>query len=384
MPRHPETTPDVQAVRASAFSTLAHRLASFDGERFPFHVGDTWMQAPAGCRMEDLAESRWPRLNCYASPRGTPELLEAVAARVTARSGLATSTDQVLIAAGATGGLDAVCGAILDPGDEVLVLAPFWPLIEGVVRSNRGRPVAVPVHDAADDADAVVGAVERHRSERTVALYLSTPNNPTGARIPRPSLEALAEWSAARGLWVMSDEVYEDYDYRGTHTPFRPLAPDRTFAVHSFSKAFGMAGYRCGYVVGPAEVMPMLTRVSTHAFYSTPTPSQAAALTVLDGRGDEWIAAARAQYRDTGRRAAARLGVDPPDGSTFLWLDVARHLDDRGLEGLLEDCADRGICLAPGTSFGPYPSHVRLCYTAQPPDAVLRGVERLAGFLGRR
>ena len=96
MPRHPDTTPDVQAVRALAFSTLAHRLAAFDGERFPFHVGDTWMQAPAGCRMEDLAETRWPGLNRYASPKGTPELLEAVAGRVATRSGLATSAEQVL------------------------------------------------------------------------------------------------------------------------------------------------------------------------------------------------------------------------------------------------------------------------------------------------
>ena len=384
MPRHPDTSPDVQAVRASAFSTLAHRLAAYDGERFAFHVGDTWMQAPEGCRMEDLAESRWPRLNCYAPPRGTPELLEAVAARVAARSGLATGADQVLIAAGATGGLDAVCGAILDPGDEVLVLAPFWPLIEGIVRSNRGRPVAVPVSDTIDDPRAIVEVLEDRRSERTVALYVSTPNNPTGRRIERASLEALATWATTHGLWVLSDEVYEDYDYDDAHAAFRPLAPERTFSVHSFSKAFGMAGYRCGYVVGPREVMPMLTRVSTHAFYSTPTPSQAAACVVLDGRGEGWIAGARAQYADTGRSAAARLGVDPPQGSTFLWLDVGSHLDDRGLGGFLEDCADRGLCLAPGTSFGPYPSHVRLCYTAQPPDAVLRGVERLARILERR
>jgi N-succinyldiaminopimelate aminotransferase len=107
-------------------------------------------------------------------------------------------------------------------------------------------------------------------------------------------------------------------------------------------------------------------------------------VTVLDGRGDDWIAGARAQYEDTGRRAAARLGVAPPEGSTFLWLDVARYLDGGGLEGLLEACADQGICLAPGSSFGPYPSHVRMCYTAQPPDAVLRGVERLAGILEGR
>jgi N-succinyldiaminopimelate aminotransferase len=144
-----------------------------------------------------------------------------------------------------------------------------------------------------------------------------------------------------------------------------------------------MAGNRCGYAVGPAAAMAEVLKVGTHTFYCAPTAAQLAALRLLEGRGDAWLAAARAEYRRLGEAAARRLGVDPPEGSTFLFLDVAPRLDDRGLGGFLEDCVERGLFLAPGPSFGPYPTSVRLCFTAAPPVVVERGVEVLASLLGR-
>ena len=183
-------------------------------------------------------------------------------------------------------------------------------------------------------------------------------------------------------MWLVADEVYEDYVYGGEHTYSRPLAPERTFAAHSFSKAYGMAGNRCGYVVGPASVMGELRKVSTHTFYSTPTASQVAALRALT-LGADWVAQARVKYQALGRASAERLGLDPPEGSTFLFLDVADSLDGRGLGGFLEDCAERGLFLAPGPSFGPYPTHVRICFTAAAPEIVEAGVETLAQLIGR-
>jgi N-succinyldiaminopimelate aminotransferase len=246
------------------------------------------------------------------------------------------------------------------------------------MQSFHGVPVDVPFFGRVDSPETAVQAVRELRTERTVALYLNTPSNPTGRIIPRPWIEALVEWARSEDLWIISDEVYEDYLFEGEHTYTRPLAPERTFAAHSFSKAYGMAGNRCGYVVGPAAAMKELRKVSLHSFYSTPTAAQIAALRVLAGPGEPWIAAARESYRRAGLHAATRLGVEPPQGSTFLFLDVADHLDERGLQGFLEDCVDRGLFVAPGPSFGPYPTHIRLCFTAAPPDVVARGVEALA------
>jgi aspartate/methionine/tyrosine aminotransferase len=265
----------------------------------------------------------------------------------------------------------------------VLLLAPYWPLISGIVRSFHATPVAVPYLGVVDSPAAARELVERYRTPRTVALYLNTPSNPTGLLIPRDQLVALVDWAREHELWLLADEVYEDYSYTGEHAYTRPLAPERTFAVHSFSKAYGMAGNRCGYVVGPAAAMGELRKVATHTFYATPTASQLSALHALGEVGDAWVAAAREQYALTGRRAAERLGMPAPSGSTFLFLDVSPWLDERGLDGFLGDAADRGMFLAPGPSFGPYPTHVRLCYTAAPPEQVAAGVEVLAEQLGR-
>lgn len=332
--------------------------------------------------MEDLLSADHPGLHRYAPPQGLPRLLDAIVARARTRTGVPTERENALVAAGATGALGAVAGAILSPGDEVLILAPYWPLIDGIVRSFHGVPAIVPFLGVADSPESAVEIVRRHRTPRTVALYLNTPNNPTGRVLPRSWVEALVEWARSEELWVVSDEVYEDYAYSAGHTYCRALAPERTFSAHSFSKAFGMAGNRCGYVLGPASVMRDLRKVSTHTFYSTPTASQIAAARALEGAGDAWIAKVREQYIDAGRRAAARLGVDPPEGSTFLFLDVGERLGPAGLSPLLEACVDRGLFVAPGPSFGPYPGHIRLCFTSAPPEVVARGIEALATLLG--
>ncbi len=383
MPRYPDTSSTLKDVAGAVYSALAARLAAFRGETYPLHVGDTWLEPALGCRMQDLSVEDHPGMHRYAPPRGHARLLEAVAARVEARSGVPTSADDVLVAAGATGALGAVLGAIVEPGDDVLILAPYWPLIAGIVRCFHGTPIAVPTIGAVDSREAAAAACERARTPRTVALYLSTPNNPTGRVLPPAWVEALVGWAASAGLWIVADEVYEDYVYEGRHAYARAIAPDRTFAAHSFSKAFGMAGNRCGYVVGPRDKMVELSKVSTHSFYSTPTASQLAAERALDGRGDAWIADVRERYRAMGRAAAERLGLAAPQGSTFLFLDVAPHLDERGLPGFLERCAERGLLVAPGPSFGPYPTHVRVCFTCSAPDVVARGVDVLAQLIGR-
>ena len=374
----------MQDIAGNVYSALAHRLAHYKGEAYPLHVGDTWMEPAEGCRMEDIRVADHPGMHRYAAPQGMPALLEAIAGRVQERTGVPTARENVLVAAGATGGLGAVAGAIVGSGDEVLILAPHWPLITGIVRSFHGVPIDVPFLGAVDSPETALEAVRAKKTDRTVALYLNTPNNPAGRVIPRSWIEALVDWARSENLWIIADEVYEDYLYDGSeHTPGLALAPERTFAAHSFSKAFGMAGNRCGHVVGPAARMADLRKVATHSFYSTPTAAQLAAVRVLGAPGEAWVARARESYREIGAWAAERLGLPAPAGSPFLFFDVADRLDGRGLEGLLADCVDRGLFVAPGPSFGPDPTHVRVCFTAAPPDAVRRGVEVLAQVLGR-
>ncbi len=383
MPRHPQVGSVVGAMAGSVFSALAHKLQTYPGEVYPLHVGDTWMEPAEGCRMQDLTVAEHPGMHRYAAPQGLHPLVEEIVDRISRRTSASTAGDNVLVAAGATGSIGAAIGAITEPGEEIIVLAPYWPLIVGIIQSFHGVPVEVDLFGAADSPETCIEAIEPHLSSKTAAIYVSTPNNPSGRLIPRKWLEAICAWAAQNDLWILSDEVYEEYVYAGEHAYCRELDPERTFSVHSFSKSFGMAGNRCGYVVGPADVMGDVRKVSTHSFYSTPTASQLAGLHALQGAGDAWVEMAKPLYRELGIEAARRLGEPEPEGSQFLFLDIADHLDERGLLGFLEDAAERGLFLAPGPSFGPYPTHVRLCYTAAAPDVTRRGVEELARLLDR-
>jgi aspartate/methionine/tyrosine aminotransferase len=376
MPRHPDVSAAAHGLPSGVFSRLAHRIAALEGEVAPLHVGDTWLEPAVGARMQDLDAASEPGLHRYTNPMGHPGLTAALARRRD------IDPARILVSGGATGGLCAAAGALLDPGDEVLVLAPFWPLITGVVRAARGVPVEVPFYDR---LGTVSERLTPYLGPKTAALYVNTPSNPGGQVLDAQTVQALGAFARAHDLWLWSDEVYEDYAYTAPHTPVAPAAPERTFTVRSFSKAYGMAGNRCGYVVGPSDpaVMQELRKIGVHTFYSSPTASQIAATRVLEV-GDGWVQSARDLYRRSGDAAAARLGVDPPQGGTFLFLDVGEHLGDGGLHDFLSVCVDHNLVLAPGTACGAeYGSFVRVCFTSAPPDVVARGIERLARILGR-
>jgi N-succinyldiaminopimelate aminotransferase len=382
MPKAPDFAPTTRVMPGAVFSPIAGRMREVPGGVCPLHVGDTWRAPFEGARMEDLRQSEHPGLHRYSETRGRSELIDAIVEKARSRNALRCERESVLVTAGATGALGSALGALASPGDEVLILAPFWPLIRGIVSAFRAEPVEVPFYDRVETPSDAVEAVREKLTSRSVALYVSTPSNPTGRVLAAQQLEALAEWASREGLWLLSDEVYEDYVYRGEHVSIGRFAPERTLSVFSFSKAYGMAGNRVGYLVGPAEAVSQALKISTHTFYAAPTSGQLAAVRALRD-GDAWLEGARALYRRVGDATAKRLGIPPPGGATYHFLDVRPHLDARGVWGFLEDCVERGVALAPGPSCGAgYESWVRMCYTAAPPEAVEAAVERVAEVLG--
>src|SRR5574337_1083465 len=208
----------------------------------------------------DLAQrgADHPRLHNYSPVQGEPVLLDAIQARLLERHGERVERDAIQVMVGATCGLAVVVDTILDPGDEVIVLAPYWPLIRGMVASRGAVPVEVPFFDRLGapgfDPEA---AVARAIGPRTAALYLNTPNNPTGRVLPDEVVTALGGLARRHGLWVISDDVYEDLCYVEPVAPAwtRPDLRERTFANLSFSKSYAMAGARVGYTHGPPAVM---------------------------------------------------------------------------------------------------------------------------------
>ena len=377
MPRFPVVSPTVDEMPSGVFSKVAHRISTIQGERYPLHVGDTYLEPALGCRLGDFQVEDHPGMHTYAPPRGHPALLDAIA-----ETG-GVDQKQVIISAGATGGLGALSGALVAPGEEVLILSPFWPLIRGIVTLHHGVPVEVPILGF-DGPHDVIAALESKLSERSVAIYVNTPNNPTGRVLGADVLGAIGDFARRNNLWVWSDEVYEGIVFGDPVASMASFAPDRTFSVFSFSKTYGMAGNRVGAIVGPSsELMASVRKSTVHHFYSACTGSQLAAAQVLR-TGGPWLADAVERYRAAGIAAADRLGMAHPGGGTFLFVNISSRLDGRGTQGFLEDCIDRGLILAPGESCGSdYHDYVRVCFTSAPPDVVARGVDVLATLLGR-
>jgi N-succinyldiaminopimelate aminotransferase len=381
VPRPPRCAPSVERIPPAVYSPVAGPLDAQAAGLVPLHVGDTWMEPFEGGRMQDLRVAEHPGMHRYSETQGIAPLVDALLEKLRTRNRLACERESVLATAGATAALHAAVAMLAAPDEEVLILAPFWPLIRGIVHACRARPVEVPFYDRVDSADDAVRAVRERLTPRSVALYVSSPSNPTGRVLPRSWLEALAELARSEDLWLLSDEVYEDYVYRGEHFSPGRAAPERTLSVYSFSKAYGMAGNRVGYLAGPPAAVAGAHKLSVHTAYQAPTAGQLAALAALR-HGGAWVERARSLYRASGEATARALHLPPPEGGTFLFLDVRRVLDERGIQGFLDDCVGDGVALARGAACGAgYEGFVRLCYTSAPPERVALAVEKLAARL---
>jgi N-succinyldiaminopimelate aminotransferase len=288
---------------------------------------------------------------------------------------------------GATAGLSIACNALLDPGEEVLLPAPFWPLIRGIIAARGAHAVQVPFFDRLGDAAFdPERALEQAVTERTVALYVNTPHNPTGRVLQPAVLDAMVRVARRHDLWLLCDQAYEDLWY-GPEPPepvwARPDVRDRAVAFHTLSKSHGLAGGRIGWVHGPAPAMAAIRDLQTFQTYCAARPMQVAAACALR-EGSAWLSEARASYREAGARAARVLGLPAPEGGTFLFFDASPHLGPGAQDSLpfLERCLDAGVMLTPGASCGDaYARWARLSFTAVPPEDLVAALTLLDGVL---
>lgn len=390
MPRFPEVAESSVGLSDAVFSRLVTRARARGGKVYPLHVGDTYLDPYEGARAEAMRSAEHHRLHNYAPVQGEPALLEAILRHVARRAGVSLDRELVQVVSGATAGVAVVVDALLSPGEELLLLAPFWPLVRGTTQRRGGRAVEVPFFDRLDalgDVDAIEGYLASFVTPRTTAIYVNTPHNPTGWMLARRHLDAIARVAARHDLWVISDEVYEElwFDEEPEPAWTHPGLRERAVVVHSVSKAYGLAGARVGFVHGPAAAMQAIRGVQTFVTYCAPRPFQLAAARVLD-EGRQWIAEARAHYRELGRRAADALDLPRPPGGTFFFFDTrGRRRDDESSLGFLERCVDAGVLLTPGTASGKdFEDWVRLCFTTLPPSELDEALARLRAVLADR
>ena len=383
MAQFPRLSAAADAVPSSIFARLYEKLSRFQGDVIPLQIGDTHLSPPVLLPELDLAGGR--ELYAYAPPQGWPPLVAALVEKVRARNRIPLAPDGVQVTCGATHALSCAVGALLDPGDEILLLTPHWPLIRGIAQSRSAVPIEVPftqpVIAGADPAAVLEGVV----TPRTTAIYLCTPNNPDGLVLDDRTLGAIAEVALRHDLWVLADEVYEDYVYDGAHRSIAalPEMAARTVTVFSFSKSYAQAGLRVGYAVGPPAAMAAIRKMANHSVYNVPQAMQKAALAALD-RGAPFLAAARQTYRRARDRARGLIAAPcgEPNGSTYLFLDLRRWAGqgegDACAMTVLEQIAEAGVLLAPGAPFGEmYGHHARLCFTAVDEARLEEGILRI-------
>ena len=361
-----------------------------------FGAGEPDFRTPDAVVAAAEAACRDPKNHRYTPTAGLPELREAIAAKTRRDSGFEVAASQVLVTNGGKQAVANAFAALCDPGDEVLVLAPYWTTYPEAIVLAGGVPVVVAT-DAASGFRATVDQLEAARTPRTKILLFVSPSNPTGAVYPKEEIETLGRWAVEYGIWVVTDEIYEHLVYGGAeHHSMPVLVPelaDTCVVVNGVAKTYAMTGWRVGWMLGPPDVITAATNLQSHETSNVANVSQRAALAAVSG--DLTAAAMMREAFDRRRLTIHRMlneidGVDCllPEGAFYAFPSV-EGLYGRDIRGRrsassteLADLAidEAKVAVVPGEAFGA-PGYFRMSY-ALGDDDLVEGVARLAKLFG--
>jgi aspartate/methionine/tyrosine aminotransferase len=359
-----------------------------------FGAGEPDFPTPAHIVDAAVEACRDPSNHHYTPTGGIPALREAIAAKTLRDSAFEVGSGQVLVT---NGGKQAVANAfavLCDPGDEVIVLAPYWTTYPESIALAGGTPVYVS-SDETTGFRSSVEDLEQAWTPNTKALLFVSPSNPTGAVYPRTEIEAIGRWAVEKGIWVLTDEIYEHLVYgEAEHHSMPVLVPelaDRCLVANGVAKTYAMTGWRVGWLIGPADAIAAATNIQSHETSNVSNVAQRAALAAVSG-GLEDVAFMREAF-DRRRRAIVTMLNDidgvvcpEPEGAFYAYPSVKGLLgrDIRGVRPassteLAELCiTEAKVAVVPGEAFGA-PGYFRMSYALADHD-LAEGVSRLAAL----
>ncbi len=360
-----------------------------------FGAGEPDFPTPADIVAAAAAACADPANHRYTPAAGLPGLRQAVAAKTARDSGYQIEPSQVLITNGGKQAVYQAFASLLDPGDEVLLPAPYWTTYPEAIALGGGVPVVIGTDESTGYLPSVE-QLEAARTERTKALLWCSPSNPSGAVAPPELVTEVGSWAVEHGLWVITDEIYEHLVYEGTHALSMPVAvpelADRCVVLNGVAKTYAMTGWRVGWLIGPGDVVAAAANLQSHLSSNVCNVAQRAALAAVSGPLDA-VAKMREAF-DRRRRTIVELlsGIDGvtcpvPHGAFYVYPSVQQLLG-RSLRGakvrtsidlaaaVLEHAE---VAVVPGEAFGT-PGYFRLSYALGDED-LHTGVTRMAELL---
>jgi aspartate aminotransferase len=380
-----------------AVDAKAKALQAAGEDVIGFGAGEPDFPTPAHVVEAAVDAARDPQNHKYSPVGGLPALRQAIADKTRRDSGYDVRPEQVLVT---NGGKHAVYNTLLtlvDPGDEVLLPAPYWTTYPEPVRLAGGVPVVIAT-DVTSGFRVTVDQLEAAYTKRTKALVFVSPSNPTGAVYPRDEVEAIGRWAVERGVWVITDEIYEHLtydDHEFTSMPVLvPELAERCVVLNGVAKTYAMTGWRVGWMIGPDDVIKGATNLQSHSTSNVSNVSQRAALAAVAG-GLEAVAEMRAAF-DRRRLLMHDLlsGIDGvetlrPQGAFYAFPSfegvLQRKVAGRKVASSLDLCElileEAKVAIVPGEAFGS-PGYARLSF-ALGDDDLGEGVRRIADLLAK-
>ena len=360
-----------------------------------FGAGEPDFPTPDFIVAAAVAAATDPKNHRYSPAAGQPALREAIAAKTLRDSGFEVEPNQVLVSNGGKQALYNAFATLLDPGDEVLLPSPYWTTYPESIALAGGVPVVVPT-DETTGYRTNVAQLEEYVTEKTKLLVFVSPSNPTGAVYSPAEVEAIGQWAADKGLWVVTDEIYEHLVYGDAEFSSMPaLAPDlqdRCVVVNGVAKTYAMTGWRVGWLIGPTDVVKAATNLQSHATSNVCNVAQAATLAAVTG-DLAVVAEMRAAFDRRRQLIVGMLNQIPgvecpmPEGAFYAYPSV-KGLLNREIAGrtatsttelaeiILEEAE---VAVVPGEAFGT-PGYLRLSYALGDED-IETGVARIAALV---
>ncbi len=324
----------------------------------------------------------------YTPAVGLMALREAIAGYYFNRYGVEVSPERIVITPGASGALQLIMGVLINPGDRVMMADPGYPCNRHFVRQYEGQPIGVPV-GAETAYQLTPELLNEHWSERYSGVLLASPSNPTGTLVPQEELHKIADFTRSKGAILIVDEIYHGLIY-GTIARSALEQGEQIFVINSFSKYFGMTGWRLGWTVAPEGYVRELDKLAQNIFLAAATPSQYAALAVFKPLTLAILEQRREifrQRRDYLLPAVRNLGFHipiTPEGAFYLYANCERFTQD-SFEFTQKLLTEAGVAITPGIDFSHHQAaqHVRFAYTTSINNLKL-GVSRLDRYLNRK